>query len=65
MKSDAGKGDSPRKVDGAKYRTNYERIFPRRSEMKAERGQVVDGAEYLGGNAWHVLDKKEPELRDE
>ncbi len=25
----AGKGDTPRKVDGDKYRANYEAIFPK------------------------------------
>ena len=26
-KSEAGKGDTPRKVNGDKYRKNYDRIF--------------------------------------
>ena len=35
MKSEgAGKGDSPRPVDKAKYDANYERIFRKKSKSK-------------------------------
>jgi len=32
----AGKGDKPRKVDGEKYRSNYDRIF-RKKVKKTEK----------------------------
>ena len=31
-KSDAGKGDTPRKVNGDKYRENYNRIFGKKND---------------------------------
>jgi len=30
----AGKGDTPRKVDGDKYRKNYEAIFAKKKKSK-------------------------------
>jgi hypothetical protein len=30
--SEAGKGDKPRKVDGEKYRSNYDRIFGKKQK---------------------------------
>jgi hypothetical protein len=33
----AGKGDKPRKVDGEKYRSNYDRIF--KKKKSAEKGE--------------------------
>ena len=30
----AGKGDSPRAVDGKKYRENFDRIFPQKNSCR-------------------------------
>lgn len=30
----AGKGDTPRKIDGSKYRKNYEAIFSKKTKKK-------------------------------
>ena len=61
----AGKGDSPRAVNGARFRTNYERIWSRITEIEADVGAVIDGHECLGGNGWQTIDHIPEELRDE
>ena len=33
----AGKGDKPRKVDGEKYRSNYDRIFGKKPKKMEEK----------------------------
>jgi hypothetical protein len=33
----AGKGDTPRPVDGEKYRENYDRIFMKKQKCKIEK----------------------------
>ena len=58
----AGKGDSPRPVDGEKFRSNYDRIF---SKTEPAIGEEIDGFEYLGRGGWHAIDHHDPELRDE
>jgi len=59
----AGKGSRPRPVEGDKFRESHERIFPRRSEDAHEPGEVIDGAECIGGGAFHLIDHREDELR--
>lgn len=61
----AGKGDSPRPVDGEAYRRNHERIFRRFTEHEPMKGEVVDGHEYLGQGGWHTIDQRDSELRDD
>jgi len=34
MSNGAGKGDKPRKVDGCKYRNNYDHIFKKDKKVK-------------------------------
>ena len=60
----AGKGDRPRPVNGEKFRANHERIFGRRDDESPVIGEVVDGAEFMGGGCWHVLDQIEKPVRD-
>lgn len=61
----AGKGDSPRPVDGKKFREGYERIFINRHDEPHAVGEVVDGAECMGGGAWRVLDLIEKPVRED
>ena len=61
----AGKGDSPRRVDGDRYRRNFDQIFGRFTNEQPAKGEVIDGHEYLGNGGWHTVDQYEPELRDE
>lgn len=37
--SEAGKGDKPRKVDGEKYRSNYDAIFRKKKKEKAKKSE--------------------------
>lgn len=61
----AGKGSTPRPVDGDRYRKNFAAIFERLTEQDPVKGEVVEGHEYLGQGGWHALDQHEPELRDD
>ena len=45
--SDYGKGDTYRKVDGDKYRENYERIFAK-SIKKSAKNKALKNNEYDG-----------------
>lgn len=61
----AGKGSKPRPYHGERFRDNYERIFPRRTDEPHSLGEIVDGAECLGDGAFHLIDQHEEELREE
>ena len=61
----AGKGSTPRPVDGEKYRQNFAAIFQRMSENEPVKGEVVGCHEYLGEGGWHAIDHHELELRDD
>lgn len=61
----AGKGDSPRHVNGDKFRENYERIFEKPTHRVCQPGAIVDGMESLGNGGWHAIDHHDPALRDE
>ena len=61
----AGKGDSPRPVKGDAFRSGWENIWGKPTHETHHAGEVVDGMECLGDGRWHVVDQKEPELRDE
>lgn len=60
MSSQAGKGDTPRPVDGEKFRANYDEIFWRRSaQEEAERAAEIaescrdkEAADRIGGHFW-------------
>ena len=71
----AGKGSSPRPVNGESFRAGHDRIFNRNLHGpslstinaidQAMKGQVIDGHEYLGTGGWHTVDHHEDELRDD
>ena len=62
--SSAGKGDKPRPCDFAKFQSEHERIFAKRTDEPHEIGDVVDGAECLGRGSFRLIDHREQSLRD-
>lgn len=50
----AGKGDTPRQVDGEKFRANYDRIFKRRSVMD----RIAERCKEQGFDPYEAEDKK-------
>jgi hypothetical protein len=60
MSNQAGKGDTPRPVDGEKFRANYDSIFRKsftreeleRAEEIAESCRDKEAADRVGGNFW-------------
>lgn len=61
----ASKGDPPRPVNGEKFRSNHDRIFDRRTDSIHTVGEIFDGAESMGNGSWHLIDHRDPELRDD
>lgn len=61
----AGKGSRPRPVEGEKFRSNHEIIFPRRSDEPHDSGEIIDGAECMGDGGMRLIDHREESLGDD